>query len=1102
MSNGITTFKIKLLTSSILALACTNLSIAAPLTLSQDPLFLSSNTPPDVMVMFGNSNSMDEQPDGQAVGSASSLSKSEIARQSVMNVINSYAGQVDLGLMGYQQSGIYKTTLSNSQYDASYNPAYYNPNWTGSRTSSDNKKFRTVNPSDSSRYIYYNVALPGYGLGTHPMYCFTTDNRSKAFNNGEVVTNQTSSTGAGGPWLSYGCYSSKNGIVDAGPTSLSANNPAPTSNPSVAGYSGYLGGGAFYPTDSDLAQGITNFGNQIAAEYVSPTFFTDQVDGNGFVHVPILPLTNTQINHLDTKLATESYQQNANTATNTNFPLINAGLSPIAGAVNTAVTYFTNTAGLPSNQKASNFPPPPNSCSQKFLLLLTDGLPSVLSNGQASSDTSALLNDLTTTVSNAKNNNGIVTFIIGFALPYGVNPSQLTSIAQAGGTSVPYYATDSATLNSALGNVFQSIMSMTSSISAVTLNTGYISNGTDVYQARFNSSDWSGDLLDIPLTSSGGLPSNIVQSANWRAAVTIGNTSYSNRVILTYKPSSGIGIPFEWPSNPSNPGANELDASQSSPLNVNPSTSLVDGEGQQRLNWLRGDRSNEGTLFRSRSTALGDIIDSAPLLVQPPSNSNLSASYLAFESAYANREPVVYIGSNDGMMHGFDAATGQDVLDYVPNAIFGKLNQLTSQNYAHSYYDDGTPASNDVQYSDSSWHTVLVSGMGIGAKGVFSLDVTDPSRFSESNASSIVKFEYTDADNQDIGYIQQPPSIMKLNNGHWGAIFGNGWNDSGNGKADLFVVDIETGSLIKELTTSVGTANTPNGLANPAVIDVDGNGTADYAYAGDIYGNMWKFDLTDSNPANWHVSYSGQPLFSAGSSQPITTQPQVSVSPNGGYMVYFGTGMYLQQTDLTNTNQQAFYGIWDDGATVSSSQLLSQPIGASTPTNVNYPTQKGWYVDFANSGERSVTNSLLSGGAIFFSTLTPSSAACSYGGYSTLYSLDYLNGYSSATSPIGGGTVTVSNSSGTSTSNGQSIYHSNGNANTGNGQNTGGGTITSIVSFTGISSAPSLLKGLGSQNSPQQELFFNLSSGNVVGMYTSGSSLTDRRIAWHRIFNN
>jgi type IV pilus assembly protein PilY1 len=1060
--------------------SCINQAYSAPLALSQAPLFLSTTTIPNIMILYGNSNSMDTQADGQAAGSANADSKSEITRQAVKELISNYQNRVNMGLMAYAQNNITLRDMSNSPYDVSYNPLHYDPTWNGDRASATKKKFRTPNPTDAGKFIYYNVALPSYGgvqsdKTKNNFFCFTSNTRSKAFSNGEVIVNNDISNANSGPWLPYSCYFRKTNTRNAGPTNTST--PGDTTNATTAGYSSSVSTNTrFMPTDSDLAQGITNFGNQLAQSYVSPAWFSNSSPGYGYVHVPVGLLNAAQITKLNTKLGTAQFNT-TNTQTNASYPLVNAGLTPLAGAVNTANTYFSGK--LSNTSQGGTFPLPPNSCGKSYLLMLTDGLPSVLADGKISYNTKTLLDDLTLSVKNLKEQDDVNSYVVGFALPYGVSISQLNSIAAAGGTNLPFYADDPETLSAALNNVFTDIISRTSAASSVALNSGYVSNGDKVYQARFSSADWSGDVLSIPLDNSGALPADIVTAATWKAATSMKTQTASNRVIITYKPSLNRGIAFRWPSNVTSPTISELDVSQTSSLNLSPTMNNNDNLGSSRLNYLRGDRTNESGLFRKRSGLLGDIVNSSPVLVKAPQSNYLTSDYSAFRNTYTNRTPIIYVGANDGMLHGFNAETGKEVLGYVPNAVFSNLSQLTSTTYSHRYYVDGTPKVGDVQFIDNSWRTMLVSGMGHGAKGIFALDVTNPTSFTEANARNIARFEYTSENNADVGNIQSAPSVIKMNNGKWAAVFGNGWNNSGSGKASLMIVDIETGQLIKQLTTNAGNTTTPNGLSNPTVVDVDGNGTADYAYAGDIYGNMWKFNLTNASSDNWNVAFNNAPLFVTGTAKSITSQPEVSLSPNGGYMVMFGTGQYLQNADLGSTSQQTLYGIWDNNAVVTAAQLKQQTINQVnsnfrnvTTGLVNYPTQKGWYINLPSLGERSVTDSLLSGGNVFFSTLTPSNITCSYGGTSWLMSVNYLHG-NQPESPI-------------FDSNADKEINTN-------------DTIYAGTSLVGISSAPTILKGLGNANRPLQELFFNLSSGNVTGVYTSASRYSSRRTSWRSV---
>lgn len=608
------------------------------------------------------------------------------------------------------------------------------------------------------------------------------------------------------------------------------------------------------------------------------------------------------------------------------------------------------------------------------------------------------------------------TYTIGFA----VSNQMLEDAADYGGGRY-FTATDSAGLTSALNDALDGIKKLSSAAAAVAANSTSLNTGSEVFLAKFNSEFWSGSLLAIPINSDGTLA-----SPSWNSDTALENPDPSTRVIVTYKPSNERGIPFRWPANIASPTASELDPTQTTAL----ATSAV-------LNYLRGDESNEGsggTNFRRRpDTKLGDIVNSSPQYVGKPAgqyeNPNLfrqaymDADYVTFRNTTAilNRTPVVYVGANDGMLHGFDASNGankgEEVLAFIPNQVYPNLKSLSDKAYSHKYFVDGSPTVADAKVN-GNWKTVLVGGLNKGGKSIYALDVTKPADFSEANAASIVLWEYT---HSDLGYTFSRPMIAKTNdNGKWAAIFGNGYNNSGtSGNAMLFVVDLSTGDLIKRIDTGVGSTTTPNGLSSVNGIDIDGNGTVDYIYGGDLRGNMWKFDLSNSNSNNWDIPFATgstkNPLYTAKDSsatvQPITTRPDVSFHPTNTdtVMVYFGTGKYLESVDTGTTQTQTFYAVWDNNAVVNSvttrnsnilqRQVISGPTEINgkkyrslTTNAVNWATQKGWYQDLPVSGERVVGSPLLLKGVLFYSTFIPSSDRCVSTGTGWLMAVDYDSG--------------------------------------------------------------------------------------------------------------
>lgn len=1046
-------FQFRLLTA-VLLIVWGAAAHSAPLALSNTPLYVTTGTKANVLLIFSNANNMDEDPTGLAVGSASTASKSEIARIAARSLVTNYTGKINMGLMAYQQKPFNSSPTANannytipqwlnqSPYDASYDPLNYDSTFSGARNSTT-KAYRVPNPTSPGDYVYYNVNLPfysSYPQGNTFCYSYT----ASAFNNGETYP--------GGPWDNYYCYATKTGTSDADPGTPGA------------GYGSYLFGSSFYPTDSDLAQNILDFGTRVVSFDVGPTWFSNTSPGKGYLHVPVANLDTAQAGKLNLKLATSvvptyssgSYNTNptgisgGNTPTNPNAPLQNAGLSPITGTFMTAKDYYNGATGSFGGSQGGPQAAPPNACGNDFVVFLTNGLPNVSSTGTPVSYTGTVpyspaeVTNAVNAVSNLNSGSRPVgTYVIGFALPaftanyFTLNPPNpldqmaaagtTTAMANAGASGSAYYANNLTQLNSTFNTIFNNILAQSGSAAAVALTSGSVVAGSRIFQGQFNSADWSGDLVAFNLDTTGAV---ITSPTAWNAATQLNTQNYNTgRNIITYKPSNSLGaqgIPFRWPANPLSPTSTELDPTQVSALNTTPG-GAADTNGANRLNYVRGDTSQTGVRGRP-VTVLGDIVDSAPFYVGAPasnySDTLESAPYSTFRNTYQNRMPMIYVGANDGMLHGFDAGTGNEKLAYVPSPVYPNLTQLTSPTYNHRYFVDGSPTVLDGFYG-GAWHTVLVSGLAGGGQGFFALDVTDPSTFSEANASSLVRWEFTDSNDADLGFSFSQPSIVKLNNGTWAAIFGNGYNNtaadgnpSATGDAVLYIVNLQTGALIKKIDTQYGSTTTPNGLATPTVIDTDGNGTADTVYAGDLAGNLWKFDISSSNSSQWKSAFvSGStpvPLFvatdSANNRQPITAAPDVSVHPLGstyGYMVMFGTGKYLETGDPANTSSQTFYGVQDNGVavagrsalvqqTITSTSLISGKTYRSLSANaVNWtgsPADHGWYLDLPSSGERVVSESSTDSGRVIFTTMIPSTGTCSTGGTGWLMEVSLSTG--------------------------------------------------------------------------------------------------------------
>lgn len=620
------------------------------------------------------------------------------------------------------------------------------------------------------------------------------------------------------------------------------------------------------------------------------------------------------------------------------------------------------------------------------------------------------------------------TYTIGFTVQ-----NEMLEDAAEYGDGLYLTANNADELKDKLGEALASIQARLGASSSAATSGGSVQVGASVYLARLNSGNWTGQLLSFAVDTDRASPGfgdvlrNVAgpDGSQWDAGARIANIGWSSRTIIT-NTAAGVGRPFRW--------ADMTAAEQAAHFDSTPAL----------LEYLRG---RNVAAYRARPSLLGDIVNSSPQYVGAPSAlyppTLESASYLTFKKAQANRPAMVYVGANDGMLHGFDAQTGLERLAYIPGSLLGRLKVLADPEYndTHRFFVDGSPTVVDA-FINGSWRTVLVGGLNRGGQGIYALDVTNPTAFSEGVAASTFLWEFTDANDVDLGYTYSQPAIVKLQNGTWAAVFGNGYNNtigdgraSGSGDAVLFIVNLQTGALIKKISTGVGVAedptgqNRPNGLASVAPVDVDGDYVVDYIYAGDLFGNMWKFDLSAQNTDPWSLDYK---LFeacagnacAAGNRQPITSRPTVIRHPTkAGEIVLFGTGKYLEQADNISLNGgvQSFYAIWDDGRSqdkpVARNTLQQQRIifqGAvdfTTPDGdvteqlrvtsseaVNWNNQNGWYLNLVPpqgfEGERQITNPIVRNGKVIFTTMIPSDTSdpCAPAGTSWLMELDAARG--------------------------------------------------------------------------------------------------------------
>jgi len=682
--------------------------------------------------------------------------------------------------------------------------------------------------------------------------------------------------------------------------------------------------------------------------------------------------------------------------------------------------------------------------------------------------------------------NNIVTYLIGFA-DIGIKNDQLFKDAalqgSGGARTEPFLPNNEAELTLAFEEIIADIFAQQGAFAAVSFNTGQLTNNSAVYQGRFSTKPWSGSLLAFALDGTTG---TINQPRLWDAGFVLDQLSNpaTARNVITRNPtatsgtSDGLSVSSsdtDWAALPvqlKNDLLQGPDADQDSITNE-------DDDAKMLLDYLLGDSSNEGvgiTSYRIRDNnqltaanapepnlpirnRLGDIVNSAPVFVGAPESSwpeygadnrfgasGSLGSYSSYQSAAAGRRPMLYVGANDGMLHGFDAnltslAAGSEVIAYMPTQLFSSaagqgLHYLADRNYRHKYYVDGTPIASDVYIDNGSgvaaWRTVLVGGLRGGGRGLYALDVSDPSGFSTpANRSDIVLWEFTSADDADLGYVYGKISIGMMANGKWAAIIGNGYNSTGSGNASLFIVYLEEGAdgtwsagdYIK-IDTGANVLSTPNGLSTPTPIDLDGDSVIDRIYAGDIEGNIWAFDVSATTDSSWGVDYGG-PLFTACTSTPCSSSnrqaitAELSVVKNTAssgsgidpdLLILFGTGKYLENADPEDTILNSYYSVWDSGVgglekdnleprILDDSQLInSNPVRFISGSNFTYgSTRKGWYFDFSTqSKERVISDSLTRRGITAFTTIIPNRVVCSSGGSGSLMALDLITGLASS----------------------------------------------------------------------------------------------------------
>ncbi|MDR1462718.1 MAG: pilus assembly protein [Azoarcus sp.] len=520
---------------------------------------------------------------------------------------------------------------------------------------------------------------------------------------------------------------------------------------------------------------------------------------------------------------------------------------------------------------------------------------------------------------------------------------------------------------------------------------------TLAFTTQYQPSDWSGDLIATTIVPVSKDNPDGIGPVKWRAAENMPAAS-SRRIFTRNNANSAdiasVGREFTW---------DNLNTAQQSALTEDKAL-----DGQSVVEYVRGSNSKEvmrGGTFRDRSRVSGA---SSPLGDSPHN-----------EPRYAKASDTLYLGANDGMLHGFDARNGRELFAYIPSALIPKLSKLTHVDYGHEYYVDG-----EAETAAVDGRLYLIGAPGRGGKGLYGLDVTNPSGF----AASDVKWELNgaadatkcggDANMDNIGFVLSKPVIATLNDGKAHIIVGNGYN-SCYGRAALYILDIASGAVQKRIDVPILSGSVNNGLSAPAVLDANGDGKVDIVYAGDMNGGLWRFDLSSANASGWGIhsgSVADVPIFLAannGKSQPISAAPVIAVDNSitpARIHILFGTGRYLVTADKSDQSIQSWYGIIDDGkGTATRNDLKARRFifrndsarAIEDARTNDMGNARGWYIDFnvqGDSGERVISSGIVlsaqRGTTILFPSIIPvENDPCMAGGRSYL---NFVNAFTGA----------------------------------------------------------------------------------------------------------
>lgn len=636
--------------------------------------------------------------------------------------------------------------------------------------------------------------------------------------------------------------------------------------------------------------------------------------------------------------------------------------TPLGEAMETVLDYFTNDKPNAPIQEP---------CQYNFVLVVTDGLPtmdldvsgylhdtdgdgkepgncaSIGAPYSNSLDCSDYFDDVSYYMAHEDlrpdmpGEQNVFTYVVGFH-----ENAPLLHEAAANGDGLFFNAENAVELYLSIEYAIQDVLRRISAGSAVAVVS--TERGTDdrLYRGKFMPLDWHGFLESYALPYTDG------DAPVWEAGNILSSRSPSSRNIFT----AVNGHTYDFTTSQ----APNLRAAMGA---------ATDDEAAKLISWGRGNYQN-GYRYR-RGWVLGDIVHSTPVVVGPPMAFVPTEPYQIFHDANEFRRKMVYVGANDGMLHGFDASTGIEQWAFVPEFALPAFAAMADSGYCHKYTCDQTVSVKDIKIN-GVWRTMLVSGGREGSSAIFALDITDPDNPQVQWQADLPngKTFHSEVEMLSIG-------------GTPVALVGSGLDDT-SGEAWLYAYDLSDGSQLGWVRLSRSPSRR-NKTTKPAVVDVNLDGEADLIYVADLLGSVYRIDTNGSPaPGSWDISefYEGN--------QEITADPVAAFGPDGSTYVYFGTGAYLVDTDVTTTDQQSFVCVFDrnTGGTTRKSDLANQ-----TSVIHSLGSDDGWYVNLWNDpGERVTETAAVVAETVIFTSFAPSDDACVAGGNSWLYQMRYDTG--------------------------------------------------------------------------------------------------------------